>query len=253
MKKLVSLCLLIALLCSICVTGVSASALSSEEIMEKYGALIEALEAEDYDAATEEFVKLLPEPETATEPDADSEPVTDSGVSAEKEVIELTVDNFFDYFEFVQRENSIERDSSGKIKSIYPGWYQLVLKEEYRNRYSWESGEITVGFIAKVDSYYRAKIDWETGEVTLGDKASKDIRKAIKKNCKYSVAKQDSQVTGYDSFYICSPDFFYLYRSSGFKWWTTGAAEPGKDTKYYTDTWNVEVVNVSGTLILDPA
>ena len=247
MKRLLSLCLLLALIFSLCVPSVSASALSPDEIQEKYGPLIDALEAEDYETAVAEFGKLVGTPEM------DAGSGTDNQVSEDREVIELTTENFLDYFELVQDGNYIDRDSSGKIKSIYPGTYRYVLKEEYRERFSWETEEMTLGFIAKVDSFYRAKIDWDTGTFTLGDKADKNTRKAIKKDCKYSTSKLDSQVTGYDSFYICSPDFFYLYRSSGFKWWTSGPAEPKDKTKYYIDTWNIEIVNVSGTLILHPA
>ena len=45
MKKFVSLCLLIALVCSLCASGVSAAALSPEELYEKYATIIDALEA----------------------------------------------------------------------------------------------------------------------------------------------------------------------------------------------------------------
>ncbi len=247
MRKLVSICLLIALICSLCATGVSSFALSEEELLEKYGPLIDALEAGDVDSATNEFFALLPSEED--EPD-DSE-------NAEAETIELTVDNFYDYYELCYVPGTdFSRDSKGNITSIWPGQYEFVLKDEYRDRYSYDNFEnngITLGIVAKESSIYRAKIDWETGEVKHGDKVSKSVRKDIRKDCKYSVAKIDKQITGYDSFYVCQANFFYLYKSSGFKWWSNGWPEAGDNNKYYIDTWKVEVVNVSGTLILDPA
>ena len=245
MRKFVSLCLLIALVCSLCATGVSASALSSEELLEKYGALIDAIEAEDYEAASEEFDLFFAAP---AEEEEDEE--EEAGV----EVIELNADNFLDYYEWVYLKNGyVNRNSSGKIKYLYAGEYAFVLKDEYKDRYSWESSQVTVGVIAKLSSIYRAKINWETGVVKRGDKVSKDIKKAIKKDCSYATSKLDTQVTGYDTIYVCSANLYHLYSSYGYKWWTTGYAEAGSKTKYYVDTWKADVVNVSGTLVLNPA
>ena len=248
MRKFVSLCLLIALVCSLCATGVSASALSSEELLEKYGALIDAIEADDYDAAADAFDLFFAAPADEEEEDEEEE---EAGV----ETIELNADNFLDYYEWVYlKDGYVERNSSGKIKSLSAGRYAFVLKDEYKDRYSYESSEITVGVIAKLSSIYRAKINWETGAIKRGDKVSKDMKKAIKKDCSYATAKLDTQVTGYDSIYVCHAHLFYLYSSSGYKWWFCDySAEAGGKTKYYIDTWKADVVNVSGTLVLNPA
>ena len=109
MKKLVSLCLLIALVCSLCATGISAAALSPEELYEKYATVIDALEAEEYNTAYNEVWGMIP-------------------IEA-FEVVELTKDNFFDYYEIVKGEPTIERASSGKIKSVTPSSFQVALKE----------------------------------------------------------------------------------------------------------------------------
>ena len=61
MKRLLSLCLLLALVFSLCIPAAPASALSPDEILEKYGTLIDAIESGDYEAAKTEFEKLFEE------------------------------------------------------------------------------------------------------------------------------------------------------------------------------------------------
>ena len=241
MKKLVSVLLLVAVVLSFCVTGVSASALSSEEINEKYGALINAVESGDYDAALDELDKLFPVSE-------DPEPIKEA---PGYETIELTTENFFDYFGLVQDDYGYDRDSSGKIKSIYPGGYSIKLKEEYRERYDWSKDEeITLGIKAKA-YFHRAKINWETGEVTVSEKADKDVRKAIKKQGEELTL--DTQITGWNSFYIYGSSFYHKEKFYGSTYWGGWNAEPGNDYKYYQEVWKVDVVAVSGTLYLTPA
>ena len=230
MKKFVSLCLLIALVCSLCATGVSAAALSPEELYEKYATIIDALEAEDYSTAYKEVRDMIP--------------------LEAFEAVEITKDNFFDYYEIVKDEPTIERDSSGKIKSVTPGNFLISLKEEYWDRLYGDRSSIKVR--VKADkSFARAKIDWETGEITVSSKTDSDVKKALKK-LEWVETKLDSSLDSVFSWWSVGWNTFY-YKDSQYKYWTTGEAKPGLDVKYYQAVYsNVEVSEVSGTLYLAP-
>ena len=105
---------------------------------------------------------------------------------------------------------------------------------------------------------YRAKINFETGKVKLGDKASDDVRKAIKK-LDWVESKVDTFVdlNAYGSFnssyYINGEAFFY--KDPQWSYWTNGPAEPDDGiSKYYQLEYSdYKISNVSGTLYIAPA
>ena len=242
MKRLVSMLLFATIVLSLSMTGASASALSLEEINEKYGALIEAVEAGNSDAAIDELFRLLP-------PLEESEAAEDE---VESEAIELSPENFLDYYELVLSESYCERDSAGKIKSVSPGGYLFKLKEEFQDRYDWgKNEEITLGVKGKA-YFHRARIDWETGEIKVSDEANSDVRKAMKKAGYYTLSL-DTQVTGYDTIWACGSSLYHKEKIYGHTYWTGFDAEPGNDYKYYQEVWKIDVVNVDGTLYLTPA
>ncbi len=283
MKRLLSLCLLLALVFSLCIPAAPASALSPDEILEKYGTLIDAIESGDYEAAKTEFGKLfpelteaqtqlpaaepaeepMPEPEPAEEPMPEPEPVEEPMPEPEpveeapeqpqaSGLIELTPENFFDYFELVLTEPYVERNSKGKIKWIDTGSYKLQLKPEYEDRYNWsKSDEITIGVTGKA-YFHRAKIDWKTGEITVSSKANKDVRKAIKKDS-YISTSLDTQLTGHSSFYVVGSTLCHKEKLYGSHYyWSSSSAKPGDDYKYYQSVWKITIENVSGSIYLDP-
>lgn len=230
MKKLVSLCLLIALVCSLCATGVSASALSPEELYEKYATIIDALEAEEFSTAYKEVSDMIP-------------------IEA-YEAVEITKENFYDYFEIGPGESNIERYSSGKIKSVSPGGLRVLLKEELWDRLDWQNSSLHLRVKGSKD-FARAKIDWETGEITVSDKKDSDVKKALKK-LGWVETKLDESIDGTFSWWSVGWDSFY-YKDPQYKYWNNGQAESGKDVKYYQAVYsNVEVEEVSGTLYLAP-
>ena len=69
-----------------------------DQMYEKYKSIIDKLEGENYDGAIEEIQAMKPAP-TVQE-------------------VEITADNFFDYYDIVYDENNIERDSDGNIITI---------------------------------------------------------------------------------------------------------------------------------------
>ena len=130
MKKIIALALVLISIFALCACGEAASPAEpvvKEKIVEvekevpvvpeeyvKYQGLIDALEAEDYDKAYELIHDMVPVPE-ATE-------------------VEITNDNFFDYFELhmdYEPARYVQKDSSGNVTtfSLVPAY---VLKDEYK-------------------------------------------------------------------------------------------------------------------------
>lgn len=230
MKRILTLVLLMAIVCSLSVFAPTAAALSEEEeaLYTKYADLIGLLEAENYDAALESVLAMMP--------------------ATEYEEVVLTPENLLEYFDITTGEPQIDRDSSGKIKSIWPGGLLLVMKEDVSSRLNWEASSLVVGIKAKKDMY-RAKIDWETGEITLSDKKDSDVKKAVKK-LDWFESKVDEQIDGvYYQYYITSDPFWYKHPV--YKGWSSGYAEPDLNTKYYQVVYtDIELVNVEGSLFL---
>ena len=85
-----------------------------DQMYEKYRTIIDKLEGENYDGAIEEIQAMKPAPVV---PD-----------------VEITEDNFFDYYEIVYLENSFDRNADGKIVSIDRRDYEFEfrLKDEYQ-------------------------------------------------------------------------------------------------------------------------
>ena len=228
MKKLISVLLLIALVCTAFAGSAFALTEDEEALYAKYADLIALLEAEDYSAALDAVTAMMPEPEY--------------------EEVALTVENFFDYFEIVTADPYIERDSAGVIKTVYPGGLQLRMKEDFAKRLDWENSTLSVGITAKKDMY-RAKIDFETGEITLGDSSDSDVKKAVKK-LDWFESKVDTHVDGVYSLYTVANDPFW-YKDPTYKYWNSGWAEPGVKAKYYQVVYrDIELVNLEGTLFL---
>ena len=118
MKKLIALALMLILIPALCATGASAAAESGDptEKYLKYQELLDALEAGNYDEARSMVEQMKPAPEYP--------PVTE---------VEITADNFLDYFEYVEIPEYglvLDRLSSGEPAAIFAssGYF---LKDEY--------------------------------------------------------------------------------------------------------------------------
>ena len=230
MKKLTALLLLVALVCSLCVFAPSAAALSEEEeaLYTKYADLIALLEAEEYDTAMDTIWGMMP--------------------AAEYEEVVLTPENLFDYYDLVNDEPYIERDSTGAITYIWPGNLLLRIKEEYQGRIDFEQSMVTVGVTAK-RTLYRAKVDWETGEITLGDKIDSDLRKQMKKSGLFEPTLDTSESGNY-SIYL-GGDGFYFKHPEYKTWWRSSLTPDLKKAKAYVAEFSdLEVVRVEGSLFV---
>ena len=238
MKKFVSLCLLIALVCSFCAVGASAAALTPEELYEKYAPILDALEAEEYFVALKEI-------DAAATPDLDYEPV------------EITADNFYDYFEITTSDPRTYTYADGRT-AVGPGYLQVSMKENVSGRIKADGSTLTVGVKAKKD-LYRAKIDFENVAVTLGDKMKSDTKKEMKKSASWWESKVDTQIdvfeemNGHTYFNNVLASDFFMYKDTQYKYWNNGPAEPGSKAKYYQVVYtDIELVNVSGTIYIAP-
>lgn len=139
MKKKLSICLLIALLCTLCACGTAKQPETTACGHEAYADLIARLEAKDFDGARS-IIDILENREipAATEPEKTPgkiavvptepvPPVTDTPyvVTGDFEVVELTKYNVNDYFEFRETYYISARSQCQQY---------ITLKEEYRNR-----------------------------------------------------------------------------------------------------------------------
>ena len=80
-----------------------------KEKVEPYTAIIDALEAEDYDGAVEAVEALRPAPEVTA--------------------VDITMDNLWEYFEITEQRNE-QTDAQGNLYSLNTGYF-LSLKEAY--------------------------------------------------------------------------------------------------------------------------
>lgn len=105
---------------------------------EKYGELIDALEAEDYEKAADYISSLMPEPEV--------------------EEVALTIDNWSDYF-YIYRENSFEKDAYGTNLTENSNYY-IAPKPEYENAVL---DNVIAGFEYNMQCYQVVNLDKEEG------------------------------------------------------------------------------------------
>lgn len=129
-----------ALMAAVLCFSLAACGNNSElEKYEKYETLIDYLEAEDYESALAEMVKISEnadilendEQENDEQEDGEQEDTQQSEAEPVEQMIEVTLDNWQDYFE-VQTQMDLYRNDFGKIENPRLS-YRLKLKEEFVN------------------------------------------------------------------------------------------------------------------------
>ena len=120
-----------------------------EQMYEKYKSIITKLEGENYDGAIEEIEAMKPVPDV--------------------QEVAITPENFFDYYDIVYRENSITRDSDGKITSIdrWDSFFSFCLKDEFILDEN-EDNTLVIGVTGDYDLKKIENVDFETGDIILG-------------------------------------------------------------------------------------
>lgn len=136
MKKKLSICVIVAVMLLLCACGQAQQPEANSCGHEAYSDLIARLEAKDYDAARS-IIDILegqensaetasPETQLPVQAETAQPPAqTDSVITADMEIVELTEYNVRDYFTF--EEQFFISDKSGCMQYI-------TLKEEYRDR-----------------------------------------------------------------------------------------------------------------------
>ena len=121
-----------------------------DQMYEKYKSIIDKIEGENYDSAIEEIQAMKPAPSV--------------------QEVEITKDNFFDYYDIVYRENNIERDSDGKITTInkWDNLFNFRLKDKYTLD-SNQDNTIVIGVTSEYDLKKIENVDFENGEITISD------------------------------------------------------------------------------------
>ena len=171
------------------------------------------------------------------------------------EPVEITKDNFYDYFEITTSGPRTYTYADGST-AIGPGFLQISMKEDVADRIKVDGSSLTVGVKAKKD-LYRAKVDFENVTVTLGDKMKSDTKKELRKNASWFEPKVDIQIELFEEYHgqtyiggILDSDFFW-YKDSEYNSWSNGPAEQGSKAKYYQVVYkDIELVNVTGTLFI---
>lgn len=131
-----------------------------EQMYEKYKSIITKLEGENYDGAIEEIEAMKPVPDV--------------------QEVAITPENFFDYYDIVYRENSITRDSDGKITSIdrWDSFFSFCLKDEFILDEN-EDNTLVIGVTGDYDLKKIENVDFETGDIILGKDVFDELKAEI--------------------------------------------------------------------------
>ena len=206
----------------------------AEQMYEKYGSIITKLEGENYDGAIEEIEAMKP-------------------ASVVQEV-EITPDNFYDYYDIIYRENDISRDSDGRITRIYK-WdneFSFVLKDEYKLDEN-EDNTILVGVTGDYDLKKIEDVDFETGEITLGDEVFDEYKAEIVESNKewanagsalLSVTSEGTDVIYCNASLVVDE----RWNNEGYGWISNLDISPTDYEGYVFAPVNIEISRAEGTL-----
>ncbi len=230
MKKLIAIVLILASVFALCACGKPAAA--GKEAAKETETAVDAPAENQSTADKNEPEVSAPSAEISEEQPAEPE------LPPEK-AVEITVDNFFDYFEFQQfpPDNlDFKRTSAGKIYSVIAasGFY---LKDGYRIDHD-KAGQ------CKVEVGVKYQISWFTN----GNKGI-NIDPA---NCKYEVTLKANDITDQEeqreSYYLTYPDGTEMFAIM-FSCPTILTTEKDASTMI-VEPDGVELVSASGTLYL---
>ena len=253
MKRWTAILCLLALCLSLCACGQTAQPAQAEPTPEptpqapskgdlmydKYGSIIDKLEAGDFDGALEEISAMKPEPKITT--------------------VTITPENFYDYYELEMYDSSnIQRDAGGRITYFYPSWdYYFVLKDEYRGRLLAEGSGVEVGLTGEA-SIRRLTIDWEKGSYAFGEEPEDEIREKIiayyNRSNPYFPVSPDISVTasGTEILYNLGHELLYVWIPNQYpgEWYGTIDPWNTEQVLYGGILTNVQIVRAEGTLLL---
>ena len=238
MKRLISVILAGVLALSLCGCGAAAKPSVGDQMYEKYGSIIDKLEAGEYEKVIEEVTAMMPVPEEQT--------------------VTVTLDNFSDYYELRYDVPQVNRDSQGKLSSVnYSGTFYYGLKEEYAARLVPESSYVEVGVTAdcavkKVDS-----IDWQTGDFTVGTQSFDNIKAEIQNTYRDLPVSVSATLSGEQALYggeatALNYGAFRQVKDTWGTMWISGPMSPADNTAdyYVFAPENIKILRAEGTLTL---
>lgn len=146
-----------------------------DQMYEKYKSIIDKIEGENYDGAIEEIQAMKPVPVV--------------------QEVEVTKDNFFDYYDIVFWENRINRDADGKVITISRAddRFDFKLKDKYLLDTN-QDNTVEIGVTCEYDLKKIEDVDPETGEIKYGNESFDKYEDEIVEN--------NRQWTNEDSAYL---------------------------------------------------
>ena len=153
MKKIIVLLLVAVMSLSLVACGNN----SKLEKYKKYEALINYMEAGDYESALAEMIRI-------SENSGSVDNAGDESGKKTAKAVEISIDNWQEYFEIVEREKT-QKNEFEEIEDMYKGVY-LVLKDEYEMVGYDTSIAIEYNYI---NEWRYVEIDKENGVLTIGE------------------------------------------------------------------------------------
>lgn len=153
MKNIITLLLAVVMCLSLCACG------SSKELekYEKYETLINYLEANDYASAIAEITRM--------QISGGTNDCTEGNDNNNQKVIEITLDNWQEYFEIALVAN-IERNDFNEIVEFTPGWI-FRLKEQYAE--AAEAVDVAVEYSCTNGYFCTYTYNLDTEEISIGE------------------------------------------------------------------------------------
>ena len=246
MKKPIVLIISMALCLGLCACGSEAATEPSvgDLMYEQYKSIIDHLAAEEYEDAIAEIQTMMPEPEEM--------------------VINITPENFYDYYELVFLDSHITRDAAGAVVEIWGNKaFRFDMKEEFASRLISDTN-VEVGVTADVVVKKVGNIDWTNGTFSLSDEIYDNIETELAKQ--FSVNQNETSFPDLSSTYTgtvrltgagtnaLGMGFFYPYTEEYFHqtYMRQGSIKPGMDENeiYIAVPENIQITRAEGTVTL---
>lgn len=259
MKRLFAVILILAMALSLCACGETEPSMG-DQMYEKYGALIDKLEAGDFEGAADSVFAMMPEGEKYSSVVGKLKAEDYEGIIAEitemmpvppETVVEITPENFWDYYEIAYEKPYTEKDAQGNITRMYPSNYcYFALKAPYSN-IDFDRSSVEIGVIGDCKVRKIKNIDWTNGSYTLGNEYYEDIAQAIIAqyidDTKLSIS---TTATGALNIWFENGTPYGCWHKDAWGW-TSDQITPEDDFDMYVcDIDNVEIVRAEGTLVL---
>ena len=135
----------------------------------KYDALIDRLEANDYEGAYAELVNLA-KANAAIGNNEDAEDENEESKEPETETIEINSDNWQEYFE-IRKAASVNKDAFGDVQNVYAG-YSIHIKDAYLEKTV--RVDLAIEYLKSAKIAAKMEYDIENDVLTVGEELSEE-------------------------------------------------------------------------------